>query len=157
MYKRQEYGRSQEAEHHKKFRFTITTNGVLLNDDIMDFCNKEMSNVVMSLDGRKDVNDRMRPFRNGSGSYELTVPKFQKFAKSRGQKDYYVRGTFTRHNLDFAADVLHYADLGFEQMSMEPVVSDPAEEYSIREEDIPVILAEYDKLALEYILSLIHI
>ena len=146
-----EYGRSQEEAHHKKFRFTITTNGVLLNDDIMDFCNKEMSNVVMSLDGRKDVNDRMRPFRNGSGSYELTVPKFQKFAKSRGQKDYYVRGTFTRHNLDFAADVLHYADLGFEQMSMEPVVSDPAEEYSIREEDIPVILAEYDKLALEYI------
>ena len=139
-----EYGRSKEEQFHKKFRFTITTNGVLLNDDIMDFCNKEMSNVVMSLDGRKDVNDRMRPFRNGSGSYELTVPKFQKFAKSRGQKDYYVRGTFTRHNLDFAADVLHYADLGFEQMSMEPVVSDPAEEYSIREEDIPVILAEYD-------------
>lgn len=146
-----EYGRSREAEHHKKFRFTITTNGVLLNDEIMDFCNREMSNVVMSLDGRRDVNDRMRPFRGGSGSYDLTVPKFQRFAKSRGHKNYYVRGTFTRHNLDFAADVIHYADLGFEQMSMEPVVSDPAEEYSIREEDIPVILEEYDKLALEYI------
>ena len=146
-----EYGRSQEAEHHKKFRFTITTNGVLLNDEIMDFCNREMSNVVMSLDGRKDINDKMRPFRNGSGSYDLTVPKFQKFAKSRGQKDYYVRGTFTRNNLDFAEDVLHYADLGFEQMSMEPVVSDPAEDYSIRREDLPAILKEYDKLALEYI------
>lgn len=146
-----EYGRSKEAEHHKKFRFTITTNGVLLNDEIMEFCNREMSNVVMSLDGRRDVNDKMRPFRNGSGSYDLTVPKFQEFARRRRQKNYYVRGTFTRHNLDFAADVLHYADLGFEQMSMEPVVSDPAEDYSIRQEDIPAILKEYDKLALEYI------
>lgn len=146
-----EYGRSQEEEHHKKFRFTITTNGVLLNDEIMDFCNREMSNVVMSLDGRQEVNDRMRPFRGGQGSYGLTVPRFQKFARSRGQKDYYIRGTFTRNNLDFAEDVLHYADLGFEQMSMEPVVSDPAEDYSIRKQDIPAILEEYDKLALEYI------
>ena len=90
-----EYGRSREEECHKKFRFTLTTNGVLLNDEIMDFCNREMSNVVMSLDGRKEINDKMRPFRKGAGSYDLIVPKFQKFAKSRGQKDYYVRGTFT--------------------------------------------------------------
>ena len=105
----------------------------------------------MSLDGRKDVNDKMRPFRNGSGSYDLTVPKFQEFARLRGQKDYYVRGTFTRNNLDFASDVLHYADLGFEQVSMETVVAYPAEDYAIKEEDLPVILAEYDRLAKEFI------
>ena len=145
------YGRSLEKEHNKLFRFTLTTNGVLLNDEVMEFCNKEMSNVVLSLDGRKEVNDKMRPFRNGKGSYDLIVPKFQKFAESRGQKNYYVRGTFTRNNLDFADDVIHYADLGFQQMSMEPVVADPAEDYAIREEDIPQILKEYDKLALEYI------
>ena len=124
-----EYGRSQEKEHNKKFRFTLTTNGVLLNDEIMEFCNREMSNVVLSLDGRPEVNDRMRPFRNGKGSYELIVPKFQKFAKSRGEKDYFVRGTFTRNNLDFGNDVLHYADLGFEKLSMEPVVASPEEPY----------------------------
>lgn len=146
-----EYGRSQEEAHHKKFRFTLTTNGVLLNDEVMEFCNREMSNVVLSLDGRRDVNDKMRPFRNGSGSYDLIVPKFQKFADSRKQMNYYVRGTFTRNNLDFADDVLHYADLGFEQMSMEPVVADPSEDYAIKEEDIPAILKEYDRLALEYI------
>ena len=146
-----EYGRSLEEVNHKKFRFTLTTNGVLLNDEIMEFCNREMSNVVLSLDGRKEINDKMRPFRNGSGSYDMIVPKFQKFAESRGQKNYYVRGTFTRNNLDFADDVIHYADLGFQQMSMEPVVADPAEDYAIREEDIPQILKEYDKLALEYI------
>ena len=146
-----EYGRSLEEANHKKFRFTLTTNGVLLNDEIMEFCNREMSNVVLSLDGRKEINDKMRPFRNGSGSYDMIVPKFQKFAESRGQKNYYVRGTFTRNNLDFADDVIHYADLGFQQMSMEPVVADPAEDYAIREEDIQQILKEYDKLALEYI------
>ncbi len=146
-----EYGRSREEECHKKFRFTLTTNGVLLNDEIMEFCNREMSNVVLSLDGRKEVNDRMRPFRNGTGSYALIVPKFQKFAKSRGTKDYFVRGTFTRNNLDFSEDVLHFADLGFEKLSMEPVVSDPKEPYSIREEDLPKIMEEYDKLAKEFI------
>ena len=146
-----EYGREQEKIHDKNFRFTLTTNGVLLNDEIMEFCNKEMANVVLSVDGRKEVHDNMRPFRNGSGSYDMIVPKFQKFAESRGQKNYYVRGTFTRNNLDFADDVIHYADLGFQQMSMEPVVADPAEDYAIREEDIPQILKEYDKLALEYI------
>lgn len=146
-----EYGRSQEEKHHKKFRFTLTTNGVLLNDEIMEFCNKEMSNVVLSLDGRKEVNDHMRPFRNGKGSYDLIVPKFQKFAELRGDKDYFVRGTFTNKNLDFGEDVLHYADLGFKKMSMEPVVAEPSEDYAIREEDLPQILAEYDRLAAEYV------
>ena len=146
-----EYGRSHEKEHNKKFRFTLTTNGVLLNDEIMEFCNKEMSNVVLSLDGRKEVNDHMRPFRNGKGSYDLIVPKFQKFAELRGDKDYFVRGTFTNKNLDFGEDVLHYADLGFKKMSMEPVVAEPTEDYAIREEDLPQILAEYDRLAAEYV------
>ncbi len=146
-----EYGRSQEEVYNKKFRFTLTTNGVLLNDEVMEFCNREMGNVVLSLDGRKEINDKMRPFRGGQGSYDLIVPKFQKFAESRDQNNYYVRGTFTRENLDFSKDVLHYADLGFKQMSMEPVVADPSEPYAIREEDIPRILEEYDKLAVEYI------
>ena len=146
-----EYGRSQEKIHNKNFRFTLTTNGVLLNDEVMEFCNREMSNVVLSLDGRKEVNDRMRPFRKGAGSYDLIVPKFQKFAESRNQTNYYVRGTFTRNNLDFSGDVLHFADLGFKQMSIEPVVADPKESYAIREEDLPKILSEYDKLAVEYI------
>jgi len=146
-----EYGRSKEKEYNKNFRFTMTTNGVLLNDEIMEYCNREMSNVVLSLDGRKEVNDQMRPFRNGKGSYELIVPKFQKFAKLRGEKDYYIRGTFTRNNMDFAKDVLEFADLGFESMSIEPVVAQEDEDYSIRQEDIPAILEEYDKLAVEYI------
>ena len=146
-----EYGRSQEEAHNKKFRFTLTTNGVLLNDEIMEFCNREMSNVVLSLDGRKEVNDKMRPFRNGTGSYDLIVPKFQKFAESRNQDKYYVRGTFTHNNLDFSNDVLHLADLGFKQISVEPVVAADTEEYAIREEDIPQIMEEYDTLAKEMI------
>lgn len=146
-----EYGRSLEEKNNKKFRFTLTTNGVLLNDEIMEYLNKEMSNVVLSLDGRKEVNDNMRPFRTGKGSYDLIVPKFQKLAESRNQMDYYVRGTFTRDNLDFSEDVKHFADLGFKQMSIEPVVGPEEDPYSIREEDLPVIMEEYDKLALEYI------
>lgn len=145
------YGREQEKLHHKQFRFTLTTNGVLLNDEVMEFCNREMANVVLSLDGRKEVNDKMRPFRGGQGSYDLIVPKFQRFAESRGEKDYYVRGTFTRYNLDFARDVIHFADLGFSKLSMEPVVAPAEEPYSIREEDLPVIFEQYDKLAVEYI------
>lgn len=141
------YGREQEKIHHKHFRFTVTTNGVLLNDDIQEFINKEMDNVVLSLDGRKEINDKMRPFRNGTGSYDLIVPKFQKLADSRNQERYYVRGTFTRNNLDFSKDVLHFADLGFQQMSIEPVVGDETDPYAIREEDIPQICEEYDKLA----------
>ena len=146
-----EYGRSIEKANKKKFRFTLTTNGVLLNDEIMEYLNREMSNVVLSLDGRKEVNDRMRPFRTGKGSYDLIVPKFQKLAESRNQTNYYVRGTFTRENLDFSEDVKHFADLGFKQMSIEPVVGSEEDPYSIREEDLPVIMEEYDKLALEYI------
>ncbi len=146
-----EYGRSQEEKYNKKFRFTLTTNGVLLNDDIMEFANKEMANVVLSLDGRKEINDENRPFRNGKGSYDVIVPKFVKFAKEREDKSYYVRGTFTRKNLDFSKDVIHFADLGFKHMSIEPVVGDDYEEYAIKEEDLPVIMAEYDKLAVEYI------
>lgn len=150
-----EYGRSQEEAHNKRFRFTITTNGMLLNDEIMDFCDREMANVVFSLDGRREVNDRMRPVRGGKGygSYDIIVPKFREFAKRRSalHKDYYVRGTFTRYNLDFAEDVRHFADLGFDQLSMEPVVADPGEDYAIREEDLPRILEEYDELAREYI------
>lgn len=145
------YGRSKEKEYNKNFRFTLTTNGVLLNDEIMEFLNEEMSNVVLSLDGRKEVNDAMRPFRNGKGSYDLIVPKFQKLAQSREQKNYYVRGTFTRNNLDFSNDVIEFADLGFKQMSIEPVVTDEKEPYAIQEEDIPKICQEYDKLAKEYI------
>ena len=145
------YGREQEKLHNKKFRFTLTTNGVLLNDEVMEFCNKEMGNVVLSVDGRKEVHDYMRPFRKGAGSYDLIMPKFQKFAESRNQDKYYVRGTFTHHNLDFSKDVLHLADLGFKQISVEPVVAADTEEYAIREEDIPQIMEEYDTLAKEMI------
>ena len=141
------YGREQEKKFDKHFRFTITTNGVLLNDEIQEFCNKEMDNVVLSMDGRKEVHDRMRPFRNGKGSYDLIVPKFQKLADSRNQERYYIRGTFTRDNLDFSNDILHYADLGFKQISIEPVVGDDTDPYAIRECDLPQILSEYDKLA----------
>ena len=145
------YGREQEKLHNKKFRFTLTTNGVLLNDEVMEFCNKEMGNVVLSVDGRKEVHDYMRPFRKGAGSYDLIMPKFEKFAESRNQDKYYVRGTFTHHNLDFSEDVLHLADLGFKQISVEPVVAADTEEYAIREEDIPQILEQYDILAKEMI------
>ena len=145
------YGREQEKLHDKHFRFTLTTNGVLLNDDIMEFANKEMDNVVLSIDGRKEVHDRMRPFRKGAGSYDLIVPKFQKLAESRNQERYYVRGTFTHYNTDFSNDVLHLADLGFKQISVEPVVAQPEDPYAITEEDIPVICEEYDRLAKEMI------
>ena len=141
------YGREQEKLYNKKFRFTLTTNGVLLDDEVMEFANREMDNVVLSIDGRKEVHDFMRPFRKGAGSYDLVVPKFLKFAESRGEKSYYARGTFTRHNLDFSKDVLHLADLGFDQISVEPVVADEKEEYALRWEDIPRICEEYDTLA----------
>ncbi|MDE5803592.1 MAG: thioether cross-link-forming SCIFF peptide maturase [Lachnospiraceae bacterium] len=146
-----EYGRSLEEPHHKKFRFTLTTNGVLLNDEILEFANREMSNIVLSIDGRKEVNDKMRPFRGGQGSYDTIVPKFLKVAESRNQTNYYVRGTYTHGNLDFSKDVLHLADLGFEQISVEPVVAEAKDWYAIKEEDIPVLKEEYDKLAVELI------
>ena len=146
------YGREQEKLHNKNFRFTLTTNGVLLNDEVMEFANKEISNVVLSIDGRKEVNDRMRPSRNGKGSYDLILPKYLKLAESRKQTNYYVRGTFTHNNLDFSEDVKHLAELGFKQISVEPVVAQPEEPYAITEEDLPVLFEEYDKLA-NYILE----
>lgn len=142
-----EYARSIEKEHDKNFRFTITTNGMLLDDETIDYINREMSNVVLSLDGRREVNDHMRPTPGGQGSYDVIVPKFQKLVAGRGTKDYYVRGTFTRDNLDFAADVLHFADLGFKQLSVEPVVSEADKPWALREEDVAAIEAEYEKLA----------
>ena len=141
------YGRQQEKLHNKNFRFTLTTNGVLLNEEIMEFANREMANVVLSIDGRKEVNDHMRPFRSGAGSYDLIVPKFQRFADSRNQQRYYVRGTFTRHNLDFSKDVMHYVDLGFRQISIEPVVGGDTDPYAIQESDLPRTFEEYDILA----------
>ena len=146
-----EYGRSKEEEFHKKFRFTLTTNGILLDEEIMEFLNKEMANLVLSIDGRKHVHDAMRPLRGGQGSYEKIVSKFLKAAISREQKNYYVRGTYTRHNLDFSKDVLHLADLGFGQISVEPVVADEGEGYALKEEDIPTLFQEYDVLAKEMI------
>ena len=146
-----EYGRSIEEANNKKFRFTLTTNGVLLNDDILDFVNKEMGNIVLSTDGRKEVHDRMRPFRNGKGSYDLIMPKFKKVADSRNQTNYYVRGTFTHYNLDFSNDVLSLADQGFKQISVEPVVASPEDAYALRTEDLHQIFEEYDKLAVEMI------
>ncbi|MCI8530302.1 MAG: thioether cross-link-forming SCIFF peptide maturase [Lachnospiraceae bacterium] len=146
-----EYGRSLEGPKNKKFRFTLTTNGVLLDDEILEFANREMANLVLSIDGRKEIHDAMRPFRGGQGSYDLIVPKFQKAAESRQQMNYYVRGTFTHHNLDFSQDVLHLADLGFRQISVEPVVAKPTDSYAITSADIPILKEEYDKLALEMI------
>ncbi|MBQ6877742.1 MAG: thioether cross-link-forming SCIFF peptide maturase [Oscillospiraceae bacterium] len=150
-----DYARSKEEKYNKKFRFTVTTNGVLLNDDNIDYINKEMKNVVLSLDGRKCVNDNMRLAINGKGSYDVIVPKFQKLVEKRLQgdnKEYYARGTFTKNNLDFAQDVYHIADdLGFDQLSVEPVIADPSEPYAITEEDLPTIFAEYEKLAVEMI------
>jgi uncharacterized protein len=142
-----EYARSIEKEHNKNFRFTITTNGILLTDDKIEFINKEMSNVVLSLDGRKAVNDRLRVKVDGKGSYDQIVPKYQKLVATRGDKDYYARGTFTKHNLDFTDDVLHMADLGFDQVSVEPVVSDTKLDYSIKEADLPDVFQEYERLS----------
>ena len=147
-----EYGRSLEKEHNKKFRFTLTTNGMLLNDEILEFANKEMANLVLSIDGRKEVHDRMRPRRGGQGSYDEIVPKFIKAANSRNQVNYYVRGTYTHYNTDFAEDVKHLAELGFEQISVEPVVAPPDKDYAIRQEDIPTLLDQYDILS-KYLLD----
>lgn len=141
------YGREQEKKHNKNFRFTLTTNGLLINDDVIDFCNKEMANVVLSLDGRKITNDAMRVSANGTGSYDLIVDKFKKLASSRNQKDYYMRGTYTHNNLDFASDIIHMADLGFKELSIEPVVSDPGEPYALKNEDLPLLKEQYQILA----------
>lgn len=143
------YARSIEKEKGKNFRFTLTTNGVLLNDEVMEWANKECYNVVLSLDGRKETNDRMRRTRNDKGTYDLILPKFQKMAKERNQQGYYIRGTYTHYNTNFANDILHLADLGFEQLAMEPVVTDPKMDYALQESDIPKLKDQYDLLAKE--------
>ncbi|NLP46194.1 MAG: thioether cross-link-forming SCIFF peptide maturase [Epulopiscium sp.] len=145
------YARSIEKEYNKNFRFTITTNGILLDEEKEKYINENMYNVVLSIDGRKEVNDRVRYTMNKKGSYDIIVPKFQSLAESRNQKEYYVRGTFTRYNLDFAKDVLHLADLGFKQVSVEPVVAPKEAEYALQEEDLPILFKQYEELAKELI------
>ena len=145
------YARSIEKEKQKNFRFTLTTNGVLVDDEVIDFANREMHNVVMSLDGRKEVHDRLRKNYAGQGSYDLIVPKFQEFARRRGDKDYYVRGTYTHNNVDFTNDIFHMADLGFTELSMEPVVCAPGEPYALTQEDMPKLMEQYEILAKEMI------
>ena len=145
------YARSIEKEHNKNFRFTLTTNGVLIDDDVIDFCNAEMDNVVLSLDGRKEIHDFSRKDIGGAGSYDKILPKFKEFVKRRGEKSYYMRGTFTSRNPDFVKDILHMADLGFKELSMEPVVCKPTEEYALTDEHLPTLLEQYELLAKEMI------
>ena len=145
-----EYGRETEKKFNKNIRFTLTTNGTMLDDDSIEFINEHISNVVLSADGRKNVNDKMRYYVDGSGTYDVILPNYKKLIENR-DKDYYIRGTYTRANLDFAADVLHFADEGFDQISVEPVVLDNNDELSLREDDLPILFAEYEKLALEMI------
>ena len=142
-----EYARSIEKEKNKHFRFTLTTNGVLVDDDVIEFANKDMSNVVLSLDGRKEVHDRYRVDYAGNGSWEKIVPKFQKFVKERGDKDYYMRGTFTHANPDFLEDIKTMLDLGFTQLSMEPVVAAADDPSALTEEDKPIVEKQYEELA----------
>jgi len=145
------YARSIEKEHNKNFRFTLTTNGMLIDDEVIDFLNKEMSNVVLSLDGRKEVNDHFRKDYRGVGSYDKIVPKFLRLVEARGGKNYYVRGTYTHNNTDFTNDILHMADLGFTELSMEPVVCPPGDPYALTEEDLPKLFEQYELLAKEMI------
>ena len=145
------YARSIEKQHNKNFRFTLTTNGLLIDDEVIDFLNKEMSNVVLSLDGRQEVHDLFRKDYAGNGSYEKIVPKFKKLVEARGGKDYYVRGTFTHNNVDFTNDIFHMADLGFSELSMEPVVCSPDDPCALTQEDMPKIFEQYEILAKEMI------
>ena len=145
------YARSIEKEHNKNFRFTLTTNGMLIDDEVIDFLNKEMSNVVLSLDGRKEVNDHFRKDYKGVGSYDKIVPKFLRLVEARDGKNYYVRGTYTHNNVDFTNDILHMADLGFTELSMEPVVCPPGDPYALTEEDLPKLFEQYEILAKEMI------
>ena len=141
------YARSIEKDAGKNFRFTLTTNGVLLDDEVTDFCNREMHNVVLSLDGRKEVNDRFRVDVAGNGSYDRIVPNFQRFVAKRWDKSYYMRGTYTHYNTDFTNDLFHMADLGFTELSMEPVVCAPGDPCALTEEDFPVLCEQYEILA----------
>ncbi|MBR6523510.1 MAG: thioether cross-link-forming SCIFF peptide maturase [Clostridia bacterium] len=146
-----EYARSIEKEHNKNFRFTLTTNGVLLDNDKIEFLNREMSNVVLSLDGRKEIHDHFRKDYNGNGSYDLILPKFKNFVEKRDGKNYYMRGTFTHNNTDFTNDIFHMADLGFTELSMEPVVCPPSDPYALTLEDMPKLFEQYEILAKEMI------
>ncbi len=140
------YARSIEKEKNKNFRFTLTTNGMLIDDDVIDFANREMSNVVLSLDGRKEVHDRFRVDYSGKGSFDTIVPKFQKLVEKRGGKNYYMRGTFTHRNPDFLEDIKTMLDLGFRELSMEPVVCAETDASALTKEDLPLILSQYEKL-----------
>ena len=140
------YARSIEKEKNKNFRFTLTTNGMLIDDDVIDFANREMSNVVLSLDGRKEVHDRFRVDYSGKGSFDTIVPKFQKLVEKRGGKNYYMRGTFTHRNPDFLDDIKIMLDLGFRELSMEPVVCAETDASALTKEDLPLILSQYEKL-----------
>ena len=141
------YARSIEKQHNKNFRFTLTTNGMLIDDDVIDFCNREMHNVVLSLDGRREVHDRLRKNMAGEGSYDRIVPKFKRLVESRGGKGYYIRGTFTHNNVDFTEDIFHMADLGFTELSMEPVVCAPDDPHALTEADLPRLFEQYEILA----------
>lgn len=147
------YARSKEKSHNKCFRFTITTNGLLLNDEISDFINSEMSNVVLSIDGRKRVNDAFRTRLDTSGSHDLILPKFQKLVSKRNEKEYYVRGTYTKYNLDFSQDVLHLFHQGFDQISIEPAITDGTMDYSLTSDDLQTIFEEYEKLS-KYVIDI---
>ena len=141
------YAREIEKEHNKNFRFTLTTNGLLIDDDVIDFANKEMSNVVLSLDGRKEIHDRYRVDYSGKGSWDRIVPKFQQLVEAREGKNYYMRGTFTHRNPDFLNDIKQMLDLGFNELSMEPVVCAPGDPAELTEDDLPIVLDQYEKLA----------
>ena len=143
------YARSIEKKYNKNFRFTLTTNGMLVDDDVIEFANKECHNVVLSLDGRKEIHDRLRKTVNGKGSYDIIVPKFQEFVKRREGRGYYVRGTYTHNNTDFTNDIFHMADLGFTELSMEPVVCAPDDPYTLTYDDLPVLFEQYEILAKE--------
>jgi len=143
------YARTQEPIHNKNFRFTLTTNGVLVDDDVIDFANREMHNVVLSMDGRKEINDLFRKNFAGEGSYEKIVPKFKEFVEKRRGEGYYMRGTYTRHNLDFTQDIFHMADLGFTELSMEPVVAEEDDPCALTMADLPKLFDEYEILARE--------
>lgn len=147
------YARSKEKEYNKNFRFTVTTNGILLDDDKIDFINKEMSNVVLSIDGRKEVNDNVRKRLDGTGCYDKIIERFKVLVDKRQHQNYYVRGTFTKYNLDFAKDVFHLYEQGFDQISVEPVVSEAKMPYAITERDLPKVFSEYEKLSEQIIES----
>lgn len=145
------YGRELEVQYNKNFRFTITTNGLLLDEDKIDFINENMDNVVLSLDGRKEVNDNMRKTINDEGSYEIILPKFKAMVEKRGDKDYYIRGTFTSKNIDFSNDALDFYEKGFKKISIEPVVTSEEMDYALRDEHLEAVLAEYEKFSKDYI------